>query len=299
MKLRFSRSSLNLIIFSCIILIGWASIDKNSKLEALNEDTSSVNHLIELTQLEPLNEQSWTSQEGIQVIWQSRLDTDFLIRVRGNRPMITETVNNPNISWLADYWQWDLSIGTDFESGLNKFSQQLQDFPNELKGQAGSIILQGPWSPEIARLSSARIIKDLQLRGQPLVRGESAPNIKSNPSSRHFHCPWQPVSAQFWLQDQLTTNNLRRPNIIDQSWQIQQLPKFNTISAASLNSWKQVFIQQWSVSWQNPQKQFDMLSDLAYYRLPANYLLQGYWQINELTPSVLEDYLAQCRKDVR
>ena len=291
MKLRFSRSSLNLIIFTCIILIGWASIDKNRALEDQISDAVGINQQIELQTLEPLNQQSWTSQEGIQVNWQSRLDTEFLIRVRGTRPKEAPSITNTHISWQPTYWQWDISLGADFEMGLTKFSQQLKEFPNALKNQPASIILQGPWSPDIARLTSARLIKDLQL--QPL------PDLTKVSKSTGHQCPWQPVSAQFWLQDQLLQANESQPNMSEKTWQLPQIPTTSSISQASLNSWKQVFSQQWQANWLKPQKQFDMLSDLAYYRLPANYLLQGYWQINELTPAVLEEYLAQCRRDVR
>jgi hypothetical protein len=291
MKLRFSRTSLNLIIFTCIVLIGWASIDKNSKEDDLNSETMDVISPLELMNLEPLNQQSWTSQEGIQVIWQSRLDTDFLIRVRGARTDKTPSIDSNSISWQPAYWQWDINLGADFEIGLDVFSQKLKKFPAALKGKNGSIILQGPWSPEIARLISARIIKDLDFKPMNELSITANSNI--------HHCPWQPVSAQFWLQDQLMQTGLSQPSMISKTWRIEQLPEFSAITARSLHSWKQVFSQQWQASWVKPQKQFDMLSDLAYYRLPANYLLQGYWQINELTPAVLEDYLAQCRRDVR
>ena len=297
MKLRFSRTSLNLIIFTCIALIGWASIDKNSKVDELNSETINVISPLELKNLESLNQQSWTSQEGIQVIWQSRLDTDFLIRVRGTRADKTPLIDNHKISWQAAYWQWDINMGTDFARGLDAFGQQLNNFPAVLKGQAGSIILQGPWSPEIARLISARIIKDLDLKS--LNELKPATKFKAASNSNLHHCPWQPVSAQFWLQDQLMQRGLSQPDMVSKTWGIEQLPNFSAITPSSLYSWKQVFSQQWHASWAKPQKQFDMLSDLAYYRLPANYLLQGYWQINELTPAVLEDYLTQCRRDVR
>lgn len=291
MKLRFSRTSLNVIIFTCIILIGWASIDKNNKVDELNSEPMNVIHALKLTNLEPLNQQSWISQEGILVIWQSRLDTDFLIRVRGTRADKTPVIDNHKISWQPAYWQWDVNIGADFEMGLDTFGQLLKGFPAALKGRAGSIILQGPWSPEIARLISARIIKDLDLK--------SLNELKTATNNNSHHCPWQPVSAQFWLQDQLMQPGLSQPDMVSKAWVIEQLPYFSAITPNSLYSWKQVFSQQWQASWAKPQKQFDMLSDLAYYRLPANYLLQGYWQINELTPAVLEDYLAQCRRDVR
>ncbi len=290
MKLRFSRSSLNIIIFTCIILIGWASIDKNRKLTDQDNAAEAVT-TIELLPLEPLKQQSWTSQEGVKVTWQSRLDTDFLIRVRATRPKLTSSINNNQISWSASYFDWDINLGPDFESGLASFSQQLQRFPKELKGQAGVITLQGPWSGEIARLTSARIIKDLALKNQ--VSATQA--IKS---AKH-HCPWQPVSAQFWLRDQLANPELIQPNMANKSWQLKSLPTFSSISNVTLNHWKQTFIQQWQTNWLNPQIQFDMLTELAYYRLPTNYLLQGYWQINELTPAALEQYLSQCRKDVR
>lgn len=297
MKLRFSRTSLNLIIFTCIALIGWASIDKNSKVDDLNSETINVISPLELKNLESLNQQSWTSQEGIQVIWQSRLDTDFLIRVRGVKADKIPLIDNHKISWQAAYWQWDINIGADFAMGLDAFGQQLNNFPAALKGQAGSIILQGPWSPEIARLISARIIKELDLKS--LNEFKPANKFKAATNNNVHHCPWQPVSAQFWLQDQLMHRGLSQPDIVSKTWRVEQLPNFSAITPASLYSWKQVFSQQWQASWAKPQKQFDMLSDLAYYRLPANYLLQSYWQINELTPAVLENYLAQCRRDVR
>lgn len=292
MKLRFSRSSLNVIIFTCIILIGWASIDKKRDVDDSASPAHTASRILELPQLEPLHQQSWTSQEGIHIIWQSRLDTDYLIRVRGRRASDIAAVNNHHISWQPDYWQWEINLGADFESGLQVFRQQVKDFPTALKGQAASIILQGPWSTGIARLTSARLIKDLHLK--PLSHTQQIASRKDR-----LYCPWQPVSAQFWLQDQLLHRNQSQPNMATKTWQLQQLPKLSPITAAAIHSWKQVFIQQWQANWPKPQKQFDMLSDLAYYRLPANYLLQGYWQINELTPAALEHYLAQCRRDVR
>jgi hypothetical protein len=60
MKLRFSRSTLNLIIFTCIILIGWASIDKN------RTDDAPKTEIIELPPLTELQHQSWFSHEGIR-----------------------------------------------------------------------------------------------------------------------------------------------------------------------------------------------------------------------------------------
>lgn len=293
MKLRFSRSTLNLIIFTCIILIGWASIDKNRQNDSLNSDSSlhQSNVEIELKPLDSLNLQAWTSQEGISVFWQSRLDTDFLIRVRAKRANSLPSIDNSHINWQPNYWQWEVNLGSDLDMGLQKLNDFLKNFPPALKKQSGSIILQGPWSASIARLTAARIIKDLELLELTAVA-----SVQQNTP---YHCPWQPVAAQFWLQDQLAQPSLSQPSMANKSWGINQLPEFSDITASSLEPWKQVFIQQWQTDWIKPQKQFDMLSDLAYYRLPANYLLQGYWQVNELTPAVLEDYLAQCRRDVR
>ena len=292
MKLRFSRSSLNLIIFICIALIGWASIDKNKILDDLGSDSNHAERILELAQLEPLNQQSWTSQEGIQVIWQSRLDTDFLIRVRGSKMAGTPSINNHQISWQADYWQWDLNLGAEFELGLAKLSQQIRDFPNTLKGQPATIVLQGPWSTDIARLTSARIIKSLQLKPLNTITTTSDP-IESD------FCPWQPVSAQFWLQDQLSNARLSYADINNKRWLLTVWPQFAPISPQSLHAWKQTFVQQWQLNWQNPATQFDMLTDLAYYRLPENYLLQGYWGINALSIHQLEKYLAQCQASHR
>jgi hypothetical protein len=119
MNLRFSRSSLNLIIFTCIILIGWASINENRKIDefisgsATSSDSQPYPN-IELAALDALHQQAWVSQEGIQVIWQSRLDTEFLVRVRGARTETRSLIDNPHVSWQPGYWQWDINLGTDF-----------------------------------------------------------------------------------------------------------------------------------------------------------------------------------------
>jgi hypothetical protein len=293
MNLRFSRSSLNLIIFTCIILIGWASINENRKIDefisgsATSSDSQPYPN-IELAALDALHQQAWVSQEGIQVIWQSRLDTEFLVRVRGARTETRSLIDNPHVSWQPGYWQWDINLGADFESGLNILSKQLAVFPQALKGQSGTIILQGPWSTTIARLSSAKIIKDLKLTALTDMKAESV-----------FNCPWQPVSAQLWLQDQLMQPDLSQPNMAKKTWQIQQWPELSSIDATSLEDWKQTFVKQWQLNWQNSTTQFDMLADLAYYRLPENYLLQGYWGINALDTHQLEKYLAECQASSR
>ena len=287
MNLRFSRTSLNLIIFTCIILIGWAGINKNRAKKELITDNFLLQQTIDLPPLEALHQQSWTSQEGIQVVWQSRLDTHFLIRVRGFRSDQSEFVDNNQISWQENYWQWDLDLGKDFESGLTKLNQSINQFPIHLKQQPATIILQGPWSADIARLTSARIINSLQLK--PLTEIAST----SQPETRF--CPWQPVSAQFWLQDQLSSPHLSQADIHYKQWRVKSWPLLPPVNEQSLHTWKQTFVQQWQLKWQIPSTQFDIMSDLAYYRLPENYLLQGYWGINALDTQQLEKYLAQCQ----
>ena len=292
MKLRFSRSSLNLIIFTCIILIGWASIDANT--DKRHTESSREDELIALPALDKLQQQTWSSREGIRVIWQTRLDTDFLIRIRGQIPeqnsndMVNNSLDSSVISWQQGYWQWDINIGEDFELGLAKLNQQIKDFPSALKGQPATILLQGPWSTDIARLSSARLIKSLELK--PLT----SLIAKSNNSIETHICPWQPVSAQYWLQDQLTNPHASRANIDTKQWWISEWPELAPINQQSLQVWKQTFAQQWQLNWQNPATQFDILADLAYYRLPQNYLLEGYWGINTLDVKQLENYLAKC-----
>ena len=294
MKLRFSRSTLNLIIFTCIILIGWASIDKN------RNDEAEKTEMIELPPLTELQHQSWFRHAGIKVVWQTRIDTDFLIRVRGAGKYDISKIplNSSLFSLQQGYWQWDFSLGDQFEQGLPSLSQQLNNFPNHLKGQPAAIILQGPWSGDIARLTSARLIKSLDLQSLDLERNTSQsiePNIKNIDASETHACPWQPVSAQFWLQDQLTHAKLSQPNIVTKQWIVSAWPTLAPINEASLRIWKQTFVQQWQLNWQNAATQFDILSDLAYYRLPQNYLLEGYWGINELGVAQLEAYLSQCQ----
>ncbi|MFT6449561.1 MAG: hypothetical protein ACJAW8_001927 [Oleispira sp.] len=295
MKLRFSRSTLNLIIFTCIILIGWASIDKN------RTDDAPKTEMIELPPLTELQHQSWFSHEGIQVIWQTRLDTDFLIRIRGTGKYDISKIplDSSLFSWQQGYWQWDFSLGDQFEQGLPSLSQQLNNFPDHLKGQPATIILQGPWSDDIARLTSARLIRSLALKPlDSVTRSADTPlSTKSHNKSdtNTYSCPWQPVSAQFWLQDQLTHAKKSQPNIETKEWIVSAWPTLAPINEASLRIWKQTFVQQWQLNWQNAATQFDILSDLAYYRLPQNYLLEGYWGINELEVPELETYLSQCQ----
>ncbi|MFT4763088.1 MAG: hypothetical protein ACI9OH_000172 [Oleispira sp.] len=293
MNLRFSRSSLNLIIFTCIILIGWASIDANVDKQRTEDSVNA--EIIDLPALSELQQQSWSSHEGIQVIWQTRLDTDFQIRIRGQVPKKKSKVAANNsldsglISWQQDYWQWDINIGEDFELGLTKLSQQINEFPSSLKGQPATIILQGPWSADIARLSSARLIKSLELK--PLISFAVATN-KEHPIHT---CPWQPVSAQYWLQDQIASTHQSQANIDTKQWLMHDWPDLAPLNEQSLHIWKQTFVQQWQLNWQNPATQFDILTDLAYYRLPQNYLLEGYWGINALDVKQLEQYLNQCQ----
>ncbi|MGK0247495.1 MAG: hypothetical protein ACI910_000218 [Oleispira sp.] len=306
MNLRFSRSSLNLIIFACIILIGWASIDAN--IDKLRSEGSLTTEAIDLPALSELHHQSWSSHEGIQIFWQTRLDTDFQIRVRGQLPdqgNLETTIDNHVIasgfiSWQQDHWQWDINMGDDFELGLKKLSQHINDFPSPLKGQPATIILQGPWSAGIARLISARLIKSLTLKPLNSFADSSTMNraelnkTEIAPAELYL-CPWQPVSAQYWLQDQLSSAHQSRPNIDAKQWLISPWPKLPPISEQSLRIWKQTFVQQWQLKWQNPATQFDILSDLAYYRLPQNYLLEGYWGINTLDVDQLGKYLSQCQ----
>jgi len=295
MKLRFSRSSLNIIIFICIILVGWASIDKNRTADANTIQT------IDLLPLGELKDQVWTSHEGIKVVWQTRLDTDFQIRIRGHRQIHESSVPANNdvdstlISWQDDYWQWDINMGTDFELGLSKLSQRINDFPPPLKGQPVVIILQGPWGADIARLTSARMIKSLGLKPLETSTKVAIQNTDSQTAISSHSCPWQPVSAQYWLQDQLSNANQSRADINKKQWKISHWPTLAPINENSLYAWKQTFVQQWQLNWQDPVTQFDILTDLAYYRLPQNYLLQGYWGINALDVEQLENYLSQCQ----
>ncbi|MFT4776666.1 MAG: hypothetical protein ACI9B7_001039 [Oleispira sp.] len=295
MKLRFSRSSLNLIIFICIILIGWASIDANDKKKRTIDPLAA--QTIDLAALSPLKQQTWSSHEGVEVIWQTRLDTDFQIRVRGqrNNGAVSQPFETFLISWQDDYWQWDINLGGDFELGLPKLSQLIHDFPTPLKGQPATIILQGPWSAGIARLTSARLIKSLELKPLALhTKTNTKMNLTNRAAAKIYSCPWQPVSAQYWLQDQLGNSQQSRPDILNKQWWVSPWPKLAPISEQSLRIWKQTFVQQWQLNWQSSATQFDMLADLAYYRLPQNYLLAGYWGINALDATQLETYLAQC-----
>ena len=298
MNLRFSRSSLNLIIFACIILIGWASIDNNRSKNTIPELSSELAPVanIALPVLAELQYQTWSSREDVEVFWQTRLDTNFHIRVRSQLHSEQASSNIKDaaslINWQPHYWQWDIDLGTDFEQGLSLLSDQLKKFPNEFKKTGATLILQGPWGNDIAKLTAARIIKSLDLRS---LNDDVFPLIRHSPNTVSAKiCPWQPVSAQFWLQDQLSNKHSNRPDSQKKHWYLSEWPQLPIITPSSLQVWKQTFIQQWRSNWQNPAMQFDMLADLAYYRLPQNYLLQGYWGINALNVKQLEDYLAQC-----
>jgi hypothetical protein len=295
MKLRFSRSSLNLIIFICIIIIGWASIDANDKKKRTTDTLTA--QTIDLAALSQLKQQAWSSHEGVEVIWQTRLNTDFQIRIRGqrNNATVSQPFETSLISWQDNYWQWDINLGENFELSLSKLSQLIHDFPVSLKGQPATIILQGPWSASIARLTSARLIKSLELKPLALhTKTNTKMNLTNHTGAKIYSCPWQPVSAQYWLQDQLGNPQQSRPDILNKQWWVSPWPKLAPISEQSLRIWKQTFVQQWQLNWQSPATQFDILADLAYYRLPQNYLLAGYWGINALDVAQLETYLTQC-----
>ena len=85
------------------------------------------------------------------------------------------------------------------------------------------------------------------------------------------------------------------PNVSTKSWDfsiVAQLPE--SPSAKNLNNWKQNYLSTTLAHYQDQGNQFDILSQLAYYRLPSSYLDQGYLRINELTTESLALYLSQC-----
>ena len=75
MKLRFSRSSLNLIIFTCIILIGWASIDAN--INKQHTEDSRKTEIIVLPALSELQQRAASDNNGLQQQAASMLEQAF------------------------------------------------------------------------------------------------------------------------------------------------------------------------------------------------------------------------------
>ena len=288
----FSRSSLHIIILACIGVIAWISIHQGREPAGEHEID------LELTPLSALHHQHWRSQEGVDVYWQSRLDSVYRLRLLGRQSSDLDGPLRPDeIGPSSGRWQWQLDLGAELKTGLVQLKQALAEH-GELTGRGALIILQGPWSAELARITAARVITDLKLR--PLPIGERLrPVMKRDVQS--WQCPWQPVSARYWLADQLSQYAQWVPLTLQRRWRLSvttadvehwpQLPQ----DEGSLGIWKRAFINRWQQSWDTPVRQFDMLTELAYYRLPNNYLSQGYWGINRLDLAELNDYLNACQ----
>lgn len=265
--MRFSRTSLNGLILGCIAIIAWISI---------NEGNREKEPIIDVPALPQWQFEHWLSDEGVLSTWQY-VEGDFRIRV-----MLQEAQQLKPISL-----EFSQPAGTALDQvilNLQPWLMSLKLEPSNHNPRYGGISLQGTMPNNIARLISAKIINELTLSGRitPIAQGLGS-------------CPWQPVSAALWLQQQMPLGQEFLPNVSTKSWDFSitaQLPE--SPSAKNLNNWKQNYLSTTLAHYQDQGNQFDILSQLAYYRLPSSYLDQGYLRINELTTESLALYLSQC-----
>ena len=279
--MRFSRSSLNAIMLGCIAIIAWISI---------NEADKPAEPLLDVTQLPALQFSHWLSDEGILSVWQYA-DDDFHLRIQLQRPdngQSSKGLPPQSYDWrLSNKSAAPLTPDDVLKQALTWLEQTKQSLSAN-DGQYGAINIRGPWPDNIMRILSARIIKKLKLNTNNQYRSFALAQ-----STRQ--CPWQPVSAAIWLEQQLPLGQSAQPDVNRQQWtfELPQLPA--TPDAGILNQWKSNYLQQTQQRTTNADIQFDILSRVAYYRLPPEYLDQAYSGINELTTDSLTLYLSQCQ----
>lgn len=283
--MRFSRSSLNAIVLGCIAIIAWISI---------NEADKPAEPLLDVPSLPTLQFSHWLSDEGILSVWQYA-DDDYHLRIQLQRPSNEQSPKSlppQSYDWrLTNNSETPLTPEEVLKQALVWLEETKQSLPAN-KGQYGAINIRGPWPDTIMRILSARIIKELQLNtNHPHPPSALA---QSTQSSAHS-CPWQPVSAAIWLEQQLPLGQSAQPDVTQQQWAFE-FPKLPALPDASiLNQWKRNYLQQTQQRTTNADIQFDILSRVAYYRLPPEYLDQAYTGINELTTDSLALYLSQCQ----
>lgn len=285
--MRFSRSSLNAIMLGCIAIIAWISI---------NEADKPAEPLLDVPQLPALQFSHWLSDEGILSVWQYA-DSDYHLRIQLQRPdngQSTKSLTPQSYDWrLNNDSAVPLTPDDVLKHALTWLEQTKQSVPAN-DGQYGTINIRGPWPDNIMRILSARIIKELKLNTQNQISTiASSIQPPAHPASRQ--CPWQPVSAAIWLEQQLPLGQNAQPDVNRQQWTFEfpQLPA--TPDATILNQWKSNYLRQTQQRTTNADIQFDILSRVAYYRLPPEYLDQAYSGINELTTDSLALYLSQCQ----
>lgn len=287
--MRFSRSSLNAIILGCIAIIAWISI---------NETDKPAEPLLDVPPLPTLQFSHWLSDEGILAAWQYT-NEDYRIRIQLQRHHNEQS--HKTLPLQSYDWQLDnpASASLSQDDALKQALVWLQDSKQALvsnKNQYGAITIRGPWPDNLMRMLSARIIKELKLNTNDKHQSSGLAQ-STQPSARlsNHQCPWQPVSAAIWLEQQLPLGQSAQPDVNQQLWAFE-LPQLPAIpNATLLNQWKSNYLLQTRQRITNADIQFDILSRVAYYRLPPEYLDQAYSGINELTTASLAQYLSQCQ----
>jgi len=283
--MRFSRSSLNAIMLGCIAIIAWISI---------NEADKPAEPLLDVPPLPALQFSHWLSDEGILSVWQYA-DDDYHLRIqlqRSGNEQSSKSLPPQSYDWrLSNNFEAPLTPDEVLKQALIWLQETKQSLPAN-EGQYGAINIRGPWPDTIMRILSARIIKELKLNTNNQYRSSA---LAQSTQSFTRSCPWQPVSAAIWLEQQLPLGQSAQPDVNQQQWAFE-FPKLPAIPDASiLNQWKSNYLQQTQQRTTNADIQFDILSRVAYYRLPSEYLDQAYSGINELTTDSLALYLSQCQ----
>lgn len=161
--MRFSRRSLNIIIFCCLGIISWIHLGQSD---------------IETEPLEPLNLpplgsqpwQSWQSREGLTSYWQQKSSEKGQVRI---------ALSQRQINWTLPAQNWDAAL-----------REQVSNAGLPAQTEASAILLHGPWSALEMQAISAYLIKHLAL---------TQSNSQSRPSLGH--CEHNFPAGSLWFRD--------------------------------------------------------------------------------------------------
>lgn len=228
--MRFSRRTLNIIIFCCLGIISWIHLGKTDPEQEPLER-------LELATLAQTTWQSWLSQEGITGYWQ---------QVSSDRGSVRILLADRQINWLlsANNWSDELKLHI---STLNS-----------PKPDTTAILLQGPWAEIEMQAIAAYLIKQLQLQ-KPASEPEN--------QSAFGYCEQTYIAGSRWFRDQWSASDpqLNRALPLRQQWQQFRIEQTRAMRQQWLSNRGQLDIQS-DIAYHRPpahyyQKLYQQLGD--------------------------------------
>lgn len=184
--MRFSRRTLNIIIFCCLGIISWIHLGKTDpELEPLEP--------LKLATLSEANWQNWLSQEGIPGYWQ---------QISADQGNVRILLADQQIDWHLPAQEWSDEL------------QQHITTAGKPKPDTIAILIQGPWAEIEMQAIAAYLIKQLQLQ-----KPESVAIPESQPALGH--CEQTYVAGSRWFRNQWSAAEvqLNKALPLRQQWQ--------------------------------------------------------------------------------